>query len=305
MDSIWSRDAVMPRFPTLDGDVHTDVLIVGGGIAGVLCAYYLQQAGIDYLLVERDSIGSGVTLGTTAKITAQHGLEGDVLLHTLGSDRARLYLQANLQAVEEYRRLCAELDCEFIDADSYIYSRDDRERLDRELAALERLKVPAVFQKDLELPFPVAGAVKFPHQAQFHPLRFLAGLARGLNIREQTFVRALHSHTALTDRGSITAEQIILATHFPFPDRHGGYFLKLYQDRSYMLALRQAPHLSGMYRDADDHGLSFRSAGSYLLLGAAAIVPGNLPWAGVPCGRPPSATGRKPRYRPTGPLRTA
>ena len=267
MDSIWSRDAVLPRFPALEGDMHTDVLIIGGGIAGVLCAYYLQQAGVDCLLVEGHTIGSGVTLGTTAKITAQHGLEGAELLRALGQDRARLYLQANLQAVDEYRRLCADLDCGFEDADSYVYSRDDRERLDRELAALDRLKVPAVFERELELPFSVAGAVKLPRQAQVHPLNFLAGIARGLNIREHTFVRALHSHTALTDRGSVTAEQIVIATHFPFPDRHGGYFLKLYQDRSYVLALRHAPRLTGMYRDADPRGLSFRSAGPYLLLG--------------------------------------
>ncbi len=267
MESIWSTDVTMPRFPPLDGDARTDVLVIGGGLAGVLCAYELRQAGVDCLLVEGNTVGSGVTLGTTAKITAQHGLMGRSLVQALGSDRARLYVQANLEAVGEYRRLCAGLDCDFREAVSYVYSRDDRDLIEEELEYLDRLGCPAVFEKELELPFPVAGAAAVPHQAAFHPLKFLAGLARGLNIREHTFVRALGERRAFTERGTVTAERIVIATHFPFLDRHGGYFTKLYQERSYVLALSGAPRMEGLYRDADDKGLSFRSAGERLLLG--------------------------------------
>lgn len=266
MESIW-RDTAMPQFPPLDGDARTDVLVVGGGLAGVLCAYYLKQAGVDCLLVEGDTVGGGVTLGTTAKITAQHGLMGRTLIAALGADRARLYVQASLEAVEEYRRLCAGLECGFRDADSYVYSKDDRALLEEELSCLERLGCPASFEKQLELPFSTAGAVKVPHQAAFHPLKFLAGLARGLNIREHTFVRAIEGGQAQTDRGTVTAERIVIATHFPFLDRYGGYFVKLHQERSYVLALRGAPKLDGLYRDADSKGMSFRRAGELLLLG--------------------------------------
>lgn len=268
MESVWSKDVTMPRFPPLDGDARTDVLIIGGGLAGVLCAYELRRAGVDCLLVEGSTVGSGITLGTTAKITAQHGLMGRALIQTLGPDRARLYVQANLAAVEDYRRLCAGLDCEFRDADSYVYSRDDRDLIEGELEYLDKLGCPAVFEKELELPFSVAGAVRVPCQAAFHPLKFLAGISRDLNIREHTFVRSLEKGRAFTDRGTVTAEQIVVATHFPFLDRHGGYFVKLYQERGYVLALKDAPRLEGLYRDADEKGLSFRSTGDYLLLGS-------------------------------------
>ena len=74
MSSLWTENIEMPEFPTLEKDIRTQVLIIGGGMAGVLCAYFLQQAGVDYCLLEKDRICQGVTGYTTAKITAQHGL---------------------------------------------------------------------------------------------------------------------------------------------------------------------------------------------------------------------------------------
>ena len=272
MESIWTRDAQPPRFPALESDASTDVLVVGGGLAGLLCAWFLQQEGLDCLILEAGRVGRGATLGTTAKVTAQHGLMGTRLLRDLGADRARLYVRANLEAVEEYRRLCGVLDCGFEDADSFVYFRDDRELLDRELAALRRLGCPAQFQKDLELPFSTAGAVKVPGQGKLHPLRLLAALARELRVYEHTRVRDVGilkdgGRAAFTDGGVVRAKRMVIATHFPFLDRWGGYFMKLYQDRSYVLALQNAPLPVGMYRDADEKGLSFRTAGEYLLLG--------------------------------------
>lgn len=272
MDSIWSRGADMPQFPPLEGDMKTDVLVIGGGLAGVLCAFCLNQAGLDCLLLEAERIGGGVTLGTTAKITAQHGLMAGPLIRAVGQDRARLFVRANLDAVEEYRRLCAGLDCDLQTADSYVYSRDDRELIQREIEDLHRLGCPASFRRDVELPFPVAGAARVPDQLQFHPLKFLASIARGLNIRERTPVRNVGDpiqgeRAVFTPRGIVRARRVVVATHFPFLDRFGGYFMKLYQDRSYVIALEDAPRPVGMYRDADEKGLSFRSAGPYLLLG--------------------------------------
>lgn len=297
MESVWGRSFIMPEFPPLEGDRHTDVLVIGGGLAGVLCAWYLRQAGLDCLLVEGDTLGRGVTLGTTAKVTAQHGLMGLELSEALGWDRARLYVGANLEAVEEYRRLCAGLDCDYEEADSFLYSRDDRDLLDRELAALRRLGCPSEYQKVLELPFSTAGAVKLPRQGKLHPLKLLAGLAQGLEVCEHTRVRDLGEphhgeRAAFTDRGIIRAKRTVVATHFPFLNRWGGYYVRLYQDRSYVLALEGAPLPVGIYRDADEKGLSFRAAGKYLLLGGGTHRTGkpSLGW------RPLKETAR--RYWP-------
>ena len=267
MDSIWLQTAQLPPFPPLRSDLKTDVLIIGGGMAGLLCAYKLSQAGVDCALVEANRIGSGVTRNTTAKITAQHGLIYASLLQRLGSQRAKLYLSANQAALAEYRALCRDIDCDFEERDAFVYSVDSGKRLEQELAALDRLGFAAEFVESLPLPFPTAGAVKFPRQAQFHPLKFMAAIAKGLRIFEHTKVLELGPGWASTSGGKISADRIIAATHFPPLNKHGCYFLKLYQHRSYVLALKDAPDVHGMYLDEDQTGLSFRNCGEHLLIG--------------------------------------
>ncbi len=263
MASIWSETARLPQFPPLQENIHTDVLIIGGGMAGLLCAYRLHTAGVDYILCEANTISTGITKNTTAKITSQHGL----IYHKLGTEKAKLYLEANQKALNEYRRLCADIDCDYSEQNSYVYSINDLKKLQKELSALKKLNFPASYQKPLSLPISTVGAVKFPGQAQFHPLKFLAAIAKDLRIYEHTPIRELAPHTAKTDNATITAKKIIIATHFPILNKHGSYFIKMYQHRSYCLALENAGHVGGMYVDESKTGLSFRDHGDLLILG--------------------------------------
>lgn len=267
MNSLWSETAQLPQFEPLKGNLKTDVLIIGGGLAGILCAHMLSQAGVDYALVEAGRICSGVTKNTTAKITIQHGLIFDKLIKTFGEERARMYLSANRDALERYRILCRDIDCDFEEQDSYVYSLSNRAKIENEVAALERLGCPAEFVKKPPLPIKTVGAVRIDRQAQFHPLKFVAAIAKDLRIFENTKVQELTPKGALTDRGKILAKKIIVATHFPIINKHGAYFLKLYQDRSYVLALKYAEDVGGMYIDESGKGLSFRNSGDLLLLG--------------------------------------
>ena len=181
MESVWA-EVSMPRFAALDGDMRTDVLIVGGGIAGILTAYSLKGRGVDCVIAEAGTVCGGVTQNTTAKITAQHGFLYDKLIRTHGAETAGLYLRANEEALARYRKLCASIPCEFAQKDAFAYSLTDRGTVERELRALEKLHYPATFADCAALPFAVAGAVRFPKQAQFHPLRFLKEIAKDLTI---------------------------------------------------------------------------------------------------------------------------
>lgn len=267
MGYLWNEGVTMPDFPALKGDRDTQVLIIGGGMAGVMCALQLHREGIDYLLVEGDRVGQGVTKGTTAVLTAQHDTLYSDLIRALGRERAGRYLKANLWAVEELGRMAADWSCDLVERPSLIYDLGDRAKMEEEVLAVRSLGLHAQLRDQTGLPFPVAGAVEFPGMAQFHPMKLLSQLVRGLNIVEHTFVRRLVGTVAETDQGRIRAKQVIVATHFPFVDRRGLYFMKMYQKRSFVLALEGAPPLECTAMDRAEGGMYFRTQGALLLVG--------------------------------------
>ena len=267
MESIWLQTEKLPTFPKLEQDIKTDVLIIGGGMAGILCAHFLTQAGFSCTLAEADRICHGTTGNTTAKITAQHGLIYHTMLSRFGLERTQLYLQANLDALAQYRELALQYPCDLQQKDNFVYECSSAKKLEQELSALQKLGYQAELVTDLPLPLDTLGAVRFPLQAQFHPIKLAGALASKLNIYEQTPIQSFDGKYFYASHHKIQAQHTIVATHFPIFNKHGGYFIKLYQHRSYVLALKDAPDLDGMYVDADEKGFSFRNYEDYLLLG--------------------------------------
>lgn len=266
-ESVWYNGVELPRFEKLRGEKGCDVLIIGGGLCGLLCAHFLKEAGVDYILVEGSKIASGTTGNTTAKITSQHGLIYAKLMRSFGREKAKMYLDANERAVREYESLCRDIDCDFERKSAYTYSLRDRVRIEEEVRAANALGFAAEFSETPELPFETRGAVRFDNQAQFNPLKFIAHIAKGLNIYEDTFIRDITPDAAISDEGKIRAKKIIVATHFPFINKHGSYFLKLYQHRSYVYAYESAAKIEGMYVDDDKKGMSFRRYKDLLFIG--------------------------------------
>ncbi len=264
--SVWQRDITLPEHPILDGEIRTDVLVIGGGLAGLLTAWELQQRGVDVVLVEKDRICSATTAHTTAKITAQHGLIYHKLIRRIGTEGAGQYYRSNAEALERLKELCRRFGVPIEEKPNFVYSAE-RIKLGEELAALQKLGIPAIFEEAPPLPLSTAGAVGIPGQAQFHPLKLVELLAKDMKIYENTRVTELIGTTAKTEQGRIRAQKIVVATHFPFLNKHGSYFLKLYQHRSYLLALENAGFPDAMYVDDDKKGMSFSSFGGTLLLG--------------------------------------
>lgn len=278
MKSVWSDTSKRPCFESLDQEINTDVLIIGGGMAGINCAYMLKAAGVECVLVEADVIGSGATKNTTAKITVQHGLIYDDLITKFGAPKAQTYLDANRMALGKYRQLCENIDCDFEEKDSFVYTLNDTDKIEKERRALLSLGYPAEVTNEIPLPLEIAGAIKCSHQAQFNPLKFIAAMAENLCIYEHTPVFEIDGHTAMTGggKGKITAKKIIVASHFPFLKWSGAYFLKMFQHRSYVIALENAPDVQGMYVDEAQTGYSFRNYNDLLLIGGGAHRTGKL-----------------------------
>ncbi len=267
MKSIWYDNFKMQKFEQLAGDIKTDVLIIGGGLCGVLCAYMLKEAGVDCTVVEADRVCSGITGSTTAKITFQHGLIYDKIINKYGPESAEKYYKSQKNALEKYKELSKSIECDFQTCSSAVYSMNNRAVIEKEISALDKIGCKSEFMTETELPFAVSGAVKIDNQAKFHPLKFVSKLAENLKIYENTKVTELKPHEIVTDKGKITARKIIVTTHFPFINKHGSYFVKMYQHRSYVTAIKGAPDIENMYVDEAQNGLSFRNHNGVLLLG--------------------------------------
>ncbi len=265
--SVWTDEVKLPGVKTQEGDIKTDVLIIGGGMAGLLCAYELKNRGVDYVLIEKDTIAQGITKNTTAKITSQHCVIYSHIADMYGKENARKYLDANEQAIKEYQSIAQNIHCDFEIRDAYTYSLTDRRQIENEVRLLNEIGYDAEFVTKTELPFDVKGAVKFSHQAQFNPLKFILGICKDLNIYEHTFAKKIENGVVITNKGKIQAEKIIVCTHFPMFNKHGSYFIKLYQHRSYVCAVENLPVTDAMYVDEDTKGMSFRSYKNMLLIG--------------------------------------
>lgn len=268
-ESIWSKTAKIPERKALPGDISVDVAVIGGGLSGILTAYQLRNTGLRTVVLEAERIGSGQTKNTTAKITSQHNLIYHRFIEQIGKEHAGLYAAANQRAIQEYRKIIEteHIDCDFEERPAYLYSTIEKEPLTQEYEAAKMLGIDAQYCEETELPFPVTAAVCFQKQAQFHPLKFLHAVADPLEVYEHTRVLNVEDDRIETTRGIVTAKHIVFCCHYPFLNVPGYYFMRMHQERSYVLALEHAATLHGMYLGIDENGLSFRSFENLTLLG--------------------------------------
>lgn len=268
MESIWAQSCSIPARERLNGDMETEIAVIGGGMAGILTGFLLQKEGRQVTVLEAKCIGSGQTQNTTAKITSQHGMIYHRLARTLGAAKARQYAMANQTAMEEFRRLITEeqIPCDFEERDAFVYG-NDVQILKEEAEMAARLGLPAEFSTEVSIPIPAAGAVRFREQGQFHPLKFLKTISEPLTIFEHTPVETVEGTTLITENGTVRAGQVVFATHYPFVNFPGLYFARMHQERSYVLALKNAGQVEGMYIGAAPGSYSFRNYGDILLFG--------------------------------------
>lgn len=281
-ESIWQQTTAIPARPELPGNISTDIAIVGGGLAGILTAHFLEQSGRQCIVLEADRVGSGQTGHTTAKVTSQHGLIYQKLIRCAGKKKAMQYAKINLDAIERYRILIEKykIDCDWEECPACLYTKESGRALRDEYYAAKELGLPVEMKKRTELPFAVEDALFCYGQACFHPLKFLQVIAENIQVYEKTKVLRVKPHLLTTSRGTVEAEKIVFACHYPFVNRPGYYFLRMHQERSYVCALKEAQTLHGMYLGIDRDGLSFRPAGELLLLGGGNHRTGENPMGG-------------------------
>jgi glycine/D-amino acid oxidase-like deaminating enzyme/nitrite reductase/ring-hydroxylating ferredoxin subunit len=271
--SLWLDTVERSPRPALREDLHADVCVVGGGITGLSAALELARSGASVVVLEGRFLGAGATGYTTAKLSSLHGLTYAKLERMLGGDAARVYGQANQRGIERAFEVAGELgvDCDLRRKPNLTYSESDSERseIEAEVEAARRAGLPATLVEESDLPFPIAAAVRFADQAEFHPVKFLEGVAGALEraevrIHEGTLAVSVDAGTPCrvrTDAGrTVTAGSVVVATHLPFLDR-GLFFARCHPERSYVVAAPYDGKVAGggMYLSTESPAHSIRT----------------------------------------------
>lgn len=272
--SYWQESIDFAGFSQLDQDKQVDVVIVGGGITGITSAYLLVNEGFKVAIIEADRLLNGTTGHTTAKVTAQHDLIYDEFIQNIGVSQARLYYEANMDAVNFIKSTVDQLqiDCDLSEQDAYLYATTDQymHKLEAEAKAYEKLGIAGKLVDHMPVEMDIKNALVMKNQAQFHPIKYLSHLVQiilekgGLIFENTTAVNVETGKqpTVLTKEGTrITGNYVLSCTHFPFYEGLGFYSTRLYADRSYILAVEtKKPFPGGMYISADQPTRSLRSA---------------------------------------------
>jgi glycine/D-amino acid oxidase-like deaminating enzyme len=270
---LWYEGRERPERPPLDRDLSADVVVVGAGIVGLTTALLLERQGANVVVLEMRHVAAGATGYNTAKLTSLHGLTYSRLVEKLDREKARAYGEANEAGIARVFELAEELgiDCDLRRKPNYTYAEDpsDLEKVREEADVAGELGLPATFVDELDLPYPVAGAVRFDDQAEFHPVRYADGIAAALRgpLHENTRVTGIDGKRVNTAGGArVTAEHIVVATHLSFLDR-GLYFARCHPERSYVVAGKVSDPPGGMYLSTESPAHSIRAHGEWLLVG--------------------------------------
>ena len=272
-ESYWRTDIEFPEFPSLEEDLHVDVVIVGGGITGLTSAYLLVNEGLKVAVLEAGILMNGTTGHTTAKITAQHDLIYDEFIHNIGRSNARLYYEANSEALTFIKETINlhKIDCDFSTQDAYIYATTEKyaKKIEKEAVAYEKIGIDGGLVDTIPFDIDIQNALVMKDQAQFHPTKYLVHLIgliteKGGLIFENTTavnIETGEQPTVLTREGPrVTANQVLVCSHFPFYEGLGLYSTRMHADRSYALAVKTKKKFpGGIYISADEPNRSLRA----------------------------------------------
>lgn len=275
MNSFWTQNFKTKDYPRLEEDFNIDVCIIGGGLTGLSCGYYLTKNNLKVCILEKDKIMEKTSGHTTAKITSQHGLLYKYLFDSYGKEYAKKYLDSNQEAISNIKNIIdlENIECDFEFQNSYVYTTNSAstKKLKDEAQILKKLDFDARLLDKISLPIPeVKSAIEFHHQAQFNPMKYAQGLCdcitnhSGLifeNSKVMEVKKTGNEYTISCNGHTIHAKYVVVATRYPIINFPGFHFLKMYSESSNLIAVETNSSLfKGMYINDDVPTYSFRTA---------------------------------------------
>lgn len=270
--TIWSNYK-LKNYLELNKDIKTEVLVVGGGMCGILCAYYLSKD-FDVVLVEANRIASERTNKTTATITAVEDLSYSEIKRKKGFDYSKLYFEANIDAINEYSKLSKMYNFDFELVDSSKYTIDDENHIYKEFKLIKELGGNIELMNKYSLPLDIKAGFTLHNQAQMNPMLLINELSKSFKIYENTRIINISNNVAYTTRNKIEAKYIIICTGYPFQKLKGGFFCKLIQAKSFVITTNNPYSFRGNNIGTKSNDLYFRSYKDKLIIGSNDIKVG-------------------------------
>jgi len=293
-ESFWNGTTNQPSFKALDKDIEADVVVAGGGIAGITTAFLLSQEGKKVVLLEARELLNGTTGNTTAKLSAQHHLLYSKLVELYGENIAKLYFEANDHAISMIGSLAEarEINCDFERKDSYVFTQQEGiiSALEKEAEAYQELSIDGGMIDGSPLNNEAMKSLLMRNQAQFHPLKWLNGLLGEIEKSDAE----IYEHTALTDVKTsnqgivcqtdqdciVTCKDLVIATHFPVYAENKFYVNNLSPESSVAMAFKADKELpAGMFISAEMPKWTMRDikhdGESYILVGGESHATGD------------------------------
>jgi glycine/D-amino acid oxidase-like deaminating enzyme len=264
---IWTQDSEKRKYPELDKNLHVDVAIIGGGITGVLTAYFLARAGKKVALLEKKQIGHGATQFTTAFLTQSIDTNYTDLIKICGKEKAKKIIDSHQEAIDVIEGIIQEhkIACDFKRVSNFIYALEesDLETLKEEFDAMKELGVDALFHETpITCGFDNKGGIEIKNQAKFHPLKFVNVLAeiafiRGALLYEETQIESVTHNTDMsvlkTATYSVVAKHVISATYEPFEQPLRLFFKKgMYVSYVLEAEIEKGILKEGLYEDTEN-----------------------------------------------------
>ena len=281
MNSYWiNSEKEKEKYNKLEKNIETDICIIGGGITGISTAYYLTKENLKVTVLDMGKIGFQTTGNSTAKITSQHGLFYKYLKESKGEDFARLYYDANEDAIENIKRIVKKekIQCDLECQSAYVLAtnREEVQKVKDEVEVVRGFGGHAEYlerediDKNLLILNPLA-AIMFKNQAQFNSYKYTIELAKvcknlGANIYENTKIIDVRNekdyyYLETEDGYKIKAKYLVVTTKYPIINMPGFYFMKMYQSTSYGISIPVKEKLfDGMYITSTNPKVSLRMA---------------------------------------------
>lgn len=281
MNSYWiNSEKNKEKYNKVEKNIETDICIIGGGITGISTAYYLTKENLKVTVLDMGKIGFQTTGNSTAKITSQHGLFYKDLKDSKGEDFARLYYDANEDAIKNIKKIVEKekIQCDLECQSAYVLAanREEVQKVKDEVEVVRGFGGHAEYlerediDKNLLILNPLA-AIRFKNQAQFNSYKYTIELAKicknlGANIYENTKVVDVRDekdyyYLETEDGYKIKAKYLVITTKYPIINIPGFYFMKMYQSTSYGISIPVKEKLfDGMYITSTNPKVSLRMA---------------------------------------------